>query len=478
MPETGLNPNRNRPPTPRKMDTIKLQIRSNSRSTALFPRNPRQTRPFPSFIAVSMAISLALFAFVYIFFFSSKDCVKYSIIIDGGRTRIHVFRYRVDGHRNSIFDFKEGLESLKVNPGLSAYAEDLEGVADSLEELLEFGRRKVPKNQWGETEIRLMATAGLRLLDDEVQERIMEQCRMVLRVVLSSPTSGLPLLQALMREYMLGLLQTMSSVTSFPSETMPSEFSHSIKFGNFTYSLYSHIFLHFGQNVAQLLRESLIKGDFSPAAESIHEEMYTDPCKPKGYLPGSSKLSLGSMAEKSKNISEFQAMGNFSECRSAALMLLQKGKEKCSYDRCYLGRTQSFDEEDLLCYSFSSAYIVALLHDSLEIALDDERISFANQVNDIPLDWALGAFILQSTTNTAVHHADWIAHIIDTDSTLLSVIGFSVILMLTAWSISKWRKPQLKTMYDLEKEERVLVLMLPWLLVPHLKGIIMAQWEM
>ena len=34
---------------------------------------------------------------------------------------------------------------------------------------------------------------------------------------------------------------------------------------------------------------------------------------------------------------------------------------------------QSLDEEDLLRYCFSSAYIVALLHDSLEIALDDER---------------------------------------------------------------------------------------------------------
>ncbi|KAE8724813.1 putative apyrase 6 [Hibiscus syriacus] len=512
------------------MDPIKLQILSKSRSTALFPRNPRQTKPFPSFIAVSMAISLALFAFVYILFFSPKYCVKYSIIIDGGSTgtRIHVFRYKVDEVRNSIFDFKEGLESLKVNPGLSAYAEDLEGVADSLEELLEFGRSKVPKNQWGETEIRLMATAGLRLLDDELQDRIMEQCRMVLRVsgfkfrdVWSSVITGSDegVYAWVVANYVLGTLGgnplrttgiielggASAQVTFFSSETMPSEFSRSIKFGNFTYSLYSHSFLHFGQNVAhELLRESLIKGDFSPAAESTHKEMYTDPCKPKGYFPGSSKLLLDPMAEKSKYISEFQAMGNFSECRSAALMLLQKGKEKCSYDRCYLGsvfmpmlqgnflatenffytskffrlrqrgtlsdlimagqhfceedwsklkeKHQSFDEEDLLRYCFSSAYIVALLHDSLEIALDDdERISFANQVNDIPLDWALGAFILLSTANSAVQHTGWIAHIIDTDSTLLSIIGFSVILMFTVWSILKWRKPQLKTVYDLEK---------------------------
>ncbi|MBA0843297.1 hypothetical protein Goarm_000499, partial [Gossypium armourianum] len=166
------------------MDPIKLQIRSNSRSTALFSRNSRQTKPIPSFIAVSIAISLALFAFIYIVFFSSKGSVKYGIIIDGGSTgtRIHVIRYRVDGGKNPVFDFKEGLDSLRVNPGLSAYAEDLAGAGYSLKELLEFARRKVPKKQWGETEIRLMATAGMRLLDDEVQERILEQCRKVLRV--------------------------------------------------------------------------------------------------------------------------------------------------------------------------------------------------------------------------------------------------------------------------------------------------------
>ncbi|XP_039059588.1 probable apyrase 6 isoform X2 [Hibiscus syriacus] len=453
---------------PQKMDPIKLQILSKSRSTALFPRNPRQTKPFPSFIAVSMAISLALFAFVYILFFSPKYCVKYSIIIDGGSTgtRIHVFRYKVDEVRNSIFDFKEGLESLKVNPGLSAYAEDLEGVADSLEELLEFGRSKVPKNQWGETEIRLMATAGLRLLDDELQDRIMEQCRMVLRVsgfkfrdVWSSVITGSDegVYAWVVANYVLGTLGgnplrttgiielggASAQVTFFSSETMPSEFSRSIKFGNFTYSLYSHSFLHFGQNVAhELLRESLIKGDFSP------EKCSYDRC----YLGSVFMPMLQGNFLATEN---FFYTSKFFRLRQRGTLsdLIMAGQHFCEEDWSKLKeKHQSFDEEDLLRYCFSSAYIVALLHDSLEIALDDdERISFANQVNDIPLDWALGAFILLSTANSAVQHTGWIAHIIDTDSTLLSIIGFSVILMFTVWSILKWRKPQLKTVYDLEK---------------------------
>ncbi|XVE91496.1 hypothetical protein REPUB_Repub01dG0015100 [Reevesia pubescens] len=504
---------------PPDMDPIKLHVRPNSRSTALFSRNPRQTKPTPSFIAISIAITIALLIFIYIFLFSSKDSKKYGIIIDGGSTgtRIHVFGYRVNGGKNPVLDFKEGLGSLKVNPGLSAYADEPEGAADSLRELLEFGRSKVPRKQWGETEIRLMATAGLRLLDVEAQERILEECRKVLRVigfkfqddwasVITGSDEGM--YAWVVANYALGTLGgnplhttgiielggASAQVTFFSSEPMPSEFSRSIKFGNFTYNLYSHSFLHCGQNVAhESLKESLIKGDFCP-----------DPCTPKGYLPQSSKLSLGSMAEKSKYISELQARGNFSECRSAALMLLQKGKENWSYDRCYLGsvfmpklrgkflatenffytskffrlrqraflsdlmmagrhfceedwsklkkKHQSLDEEDLLRFCFSSAYIVALLHDSLEIALDDERISFANQVENIPLDWALGAFILQSTTNSDVQQPDWLTTIISNDSpTLLSIIAISAILLFIAWSISKWRKPQLKIVYDLEK---------------------------
>lgn len=80
------------------------------------------------------------------------------------------------------------------------------------------------------------------------------------------------------------------------------------------------------------------------------------------------------------------------------------------------------------------------------------RIRVANQIGSIPLDWALGAFILQSTSDLDVGNTDWISAIIsDGSPTLLSVIFIFAILLFTVWSLSKWRKPQLKTIYDLEK---------------------------
>ncbi|GLT27799.1 hypothetical protein SLA2020_027720 [Shorea laevis] len=510
------------------MDQIKFQTRLKTRSPNFAPRNSKQSRMSTPLIVVSAVAVFSILLWCHLFVFTTKDPEKYRIIIDGGSTgtRIHVFRYRVEGGR-AVFGFLEGgLTSMRVIPGLSAYASDPESAGLSIMGLLEFGKGIVPKKLWAETEIRLMATAGLRLLDIGVQDEILKSCRRVLRAsgfkfhddwasVITGSDEGV--YAWVVANYALGTLggnplQTTgiielggasAQVTFVSNEPMPPEFSHTVKFGNSTYNLYSHSFLHFGQNVAfESLRESLISGDLELAANPLQKGIQIDPCSPKGYLHDRElwKLSPGSLAEKSKFLTTLQARGNFSECRSAALMLLQKGKEKCFHNQCYLGsafmpklkgnflatenffhtskffglrpraflsnlvmagqhfcgedwsklknKYHSVNDEDLLHYCFSSAYIVALLHDSLGIALDDERIRFANQVKNIPLDWSLGAFILQSTADLNVQHhdPDWIVTIISDDSpTLVSLIAITLLLMFIAWTISKWRKPQLKT---------------------------------
>lgn len=92
-----------------------------------------------------------------------------------------MFKYGVrDG--NLALDFSEkGRASMRVNPGLSAYAGDLQGAGASVAQLVEFAKRHVPRERWGDTEIRLMATAGLRLLRNEDQEKILNACRRTLR---------------------------------------------------------------------------------------------------------------------------------------------------------------------------------------------------------------------------------------------------------------------------------------------------------
>lgn len=70
---------------------------------------------------------------------------------------------------------------MKLSPGLSSYADNPEGASVSVKELVEFAKGRVPEGKLKESDIRLMATAGMRLLELSVQERILEVARRVLR---------------------------------------------------------------------------------------------------------------------------------------------------------------------------------------------------------------------------------------------------------------------------------------------------------
>jgi len=66
----------------------------------------------------------------------------------------------------------------------------------------------------------------------------------------------------------------------------------------------------------------------SAASQYIQKGLRIDPCTPAGYSYSmdSWKSSPSSHSEKNQYQPTVRTRGNFSECRSAALMLLQKGK--------------------------------------------------------------------------------------------------------------------------------------------------------
>ncbi|KAL3511123.1 hypothetical protein ACH5RR_030524 [Cinchona calisaya] len=70
------------------------------------------------------------------------------------------------------------------------------------------------------------------MLDKHVQDRILEACRMVLR------RSGFRFYDD---------WASLFSVTFVSDEPLPPEYSRNVKYGNFTYKLYGHSFLQFGQ---------------------------------------------------------------------------------------------------------------------------------------------------------------------------------------------------------------------------------------
>lgn len=173
------------------MDPIKFQIRtgnraSSSSSTYTLTKSISKTARSNLLLTVASIATVLGFLFVcYWIMFSEgnrRGSLRYSVVIDGGSTgtRIHVFGYRIESGK-PVFEFRgANYASLKLHPGLSAYADDPDGASVSLMELVEFAKGRIPKGMWMETEVRLMATAGMRLLELSVQEKILQVTRKVL----------------------------------------------------------------------------------------------------------------------------------------------------------------------------------------------------------------------------------------------------------------------------------------------------------
>ncbi|KAJ4970568.1 hypothetical protein NE237_003667 [Protea cynaroides] len=290
-------------------------------------------------------------------------------------------------------------------------------------------------------------------------------------------------------------------VTFVPREPPPVEFSRMLNIAGVTYNLYSQSMLHIGQDGAWETLLELHNSQVLTSFSSSGGRSIMNPCIPKGYpLALDSTVELNASNEKPL---ASHSVGNFSACRSEVLALLQKGKDNCLHTPCKIvssflpklrGKPVSpenffytseffglvpkaslselevagvryceddwsklkeehrgIDEVDLSRYCFSSAYIVALLHDSLGIHMDDKRIGFANQAGGTPLDWTLGAFILQ-TVDPLELEPENLGHIVGNDTvTYVSLFVILILAVIAAFYVSKWRKPQLKTVYDLEK---------------------------
>lgn len=80
------------------------------------------------------------------------------------------------------------------------------------------------------------------------------------------------------------------------------------------------------------------------------------------------------------------------------------------------------------------------------------RIQFTNQVGGIPLDWALGAFIMQRSWKPNADHLSLVTATVYEDFGFLSLCIVSILLISMAWCASRWKKrTQMKTIYDMEK---------------------------
>ncbi|RKP13343.1 nucleoside phosphatase GDA1/CD39 [Piptocephalis cylindrospora] len=104
-----------------------------------------------------------------------RPLLSHVLVVDAGSTgsRIHVYRFNHCQDQPAL----EDEVFLQTKPGLSAYPDDPEAAARSLDTLLDAARSHIPEGMHACTPITVKATAGLRLLGEERSGRILQAVR-------------------------------------------------------------------------------------------------------------------------------------------------------------------------------------------------------------------------------------------------------------------------------------------------------------
>ncbi len=131
---------------------------------------------YPTYVPrpVSSAVDLALSAL-------RLQAPIHAVVLDAGSTGSRVLAFTF--HRG-LLDGRLRLDDElwhEVKPGLSGHAEDPSRGAQSIEQLLELARTRVPEDKRSSTPVSLKATAGLRLLPEAKSKAILREVEATLQ---------------------------------------------------------------------------------------------------------------------------------------------------------------------------------------------------------------------------------------------------------------------------------------------------------
>lgn len=92
------------------------------------------------------------------------------------------------------------------------------------------------------------------------------------------------------------------------------------------------------------------------------------------------------------------------------------------------------------------------MENSQEMKIIICRVGFGNQKKNFHVDWTLGYFIIETMAEPFELEPIDTGLIVGNESvTYFSMFAFLFLIVLAAFFVLHWRKPQLKTVYDLEK---------------------------
>ncbi|KAK9269628.1 hypothetical protein L1049_001405 [Liquidambar formosana] len=283
---------------------------------------------------------------------SPSPSLSYAVIFDAGSSgsRVHVFCF---DDRLNLVPIAKDLELFRQKkPGLSAYAEDPQLAANSLLPLLEEAESVIPPELRGKSPVRVGATAGLRALEGDASDRILQAVRDLLKdksTLKSHPDSVTVLdgsqegsFQWVTINYLLGNLGKKHSDTvgvvdlgggsvqmAYAISEMDAVKAPRISGGEDTYVkemylkgakyyLYVHSYLHYGLLAARAEILKVVKDSGNP-------------CILAGYH-GSFKYG-----GESYDASASPSGSSIKDCRRVAFKALKVNESSCTHMKCTFG---------------------------------------------------------------------------------------------------------------------------------------------
>ncbi|XP_052111194.1 apyrase 2 [Arachis duranensis] len=278
---------------------------------------------------------------------------SYAVVFDAGSSgsRVHVFHF--DRNLDLVHIGKDLELFVQIKPGLSAYAQNPQQAAGSLITLLDKAESVVPLEFRPKTPVRVGATAGLRALEGDASDRILEAVRELLkqRSTLKSGPNAVTVLDGTQEgafqwvtiNYLLGNLgkdysktvgvvdlgggsvQMAYAISETDSAKAPKvlggedPYVKEMFLRGRKYYLYVHSYLHYGLLAAraEILKVSDDSGN---------------PCVLAGF-----DLGYYNYGGKSFNSSSSPSGSRLNECETMALKALKVNESKCTHMKCTFG---------------------------------------------------------------------------------------------------------------------------------------------
>ncbi|KAJ1922501.1 Guanosine-diphosphatase [Tieghemiomyces parasiticus] len=313
---------------------------------------------------------------------SSKHCdvahpgrplIQYALMVDAGSTgsRIHVykFNYCKDGPEleSEVFE--------RTKPGLSAYPDDPEAAALTLDVLMAVALRSVPKNLHHCTPLAVKATAGLRLLGEAKSEFILTAVRQRLEgkypfpivrkegvVIMDGKDEGvyawitvnylLRLIGNRQRDPTAAVFDLGGGSTQIvfeptaqrgdkPFQMQPGDHHYTLDFNQHHYDLYQHSYLGYGLKEARRqIKEAVLDAHLKEHPADVHKAVGSlvvpNPCFPANYTEKwtpTNRPELGPVSFQGTD------MGSWKMCFALATRILHKhapcATAPCSFEGMY-----------------------------------------------------------------------------------------------------------------------------------------------